>query len=58
VQSGMGSVIAPSVFSTLQSAAAGGYGAATVGAAVQAAGGTVASAAGAALTWAKVKANM
>jgi len=43
VQSGIGSVVAPSVFSVLQSAAAGGYGVATVYPAVQVAGGAIIS---------------
>jgi hypothetical protein len=41
VQSGIGSVVAPSIFSVLQSAAAGGYGVATVYPAVQVAGGAI-----------------
>jgi hypothetical protein len=47
VQSGIGSVVAPSVFATLQSAAAGGYGVVAVSATVQGLGGVVASSAGA-----------
>jgi hypothetical protein len=43
VQSGIGSVVAPSIFSVLQSAAAGGYGLATVLPAVQVAGGAILS---------------
>ncbi|KAI0876016.1 hypothetical protein GGS24DRAFT_453219 [Hypoxylon argillaceum] len=51
-QSGIGSVLAPSIFATLQSAAAGGYGVAAVSATVQGLGGVVASSAGAAsLLW-------
>lgn len=45
-QSGIGSVVAPSLFAMLQSAGAGGYGVATVSAAVQGLGGAVASSAG------------
>jgi len=54
IQSGMGSVVAPGLFATLQSAAAGGYGAAAVAGGVQAAGALVSSA-GAALAWNKAK---
>ncbi|TGJ86713.1 hypothetical protein E0Z10_g2023 [Xylaria hypoxylon] len=43
IQSGIGSVVAPSIFATLQSAAAGGYGIAAVSAAIQGAGTLVAS---------------
>ncbi|KAI1821767.1 hypothetical protein F4861DRAFT_517702 [Xylaria intraflava] len=46
-QSGIGSVVAPSVFATLQSAAAGGYGVAAVSSAVQGLGGLVAMSTGA-----------
>ncbi|KAI0147425.1 hypothetical protein GGR57DRAFT_250664 [Xylariaceae sp. FL1272] len=46
IQAGVGNVVAPSLFATLQSAAMGGYGAAVVGGAVQAAGGVVAGGAG------------
>ncbi|KAI0502917.1 hypothetical protein F5B22DRAFT_652609 [Xylaria bambusicola] len=46
-QSGIGSVLAPSLFATLQSAGAGGYGVAAVSAAVQGAGALVAGSAGA-----------
>ncbi|KAI2638225.1 hypothetical protein GGS21DRAFT_461225 [Xylaria nigripes] len=45
-QSSIGSVVAPSLFATLQSAAAGGYGVAAVSTAVQGVGGLVASSAG------------
>lgn len=55
VQSGMGSVVAPSVFATLQSAGAGGYGIATVYPIVQAFGGAIASSAGGFAAWVKSK---
>ncbi|KAI9166691.1 hypothetical protein HJFPF1_02805 [Paramyrothecium foliicola] len=45
IQSSIGSVVAPSLFATLQSAGAGGYGAAAVYTAVQGAGATTAGAA-------------
>ncbi|WZH44453.1 uncharacterized protein QYS62_005477 [Fusarium acuminatum] len=44
IQSGIGSVIAPGLFATLQSAGAGGYGVAAVHTVVQAAGVLVAAA--------------
>ncbi|QBZ55905.1 hypothetical protein PoMZ_00811 [Pyricularia oryzae] len=44
VQSGIGSVVAPSLFATLQSAAMGGYGVAAVFGTVQAAGGVITAA--------------
>ncbi|KAI0446877.1 hypothetical protein F4803DRAFT_546729 [Xylaria telfairii] len=44
IQSGIGNVVAPSLFATLQSAAAGGYGVATVAATVQGLGVTAGSA--------------
>ncbi|KAJ9138349.1 hypothetical protein NKR23_g8471 [Pleurostoma richardsiae] len=55
VQSGIGNIVAPSAFSMLQSAAAGGYGAATVIPAVQGAGAGIAGAAGAGIAWVKAK---
>ena len=55
VQSGIGSVVAPGLFATLQSAGAGGYGVATVYGAVQVAGGTVASSVLGVLAWSKAK---
>ncbi|KAI0907561.1 hypothetical protein F4823DRAFT_564703 [Ustulina deusta] len=45
-QSGIGSVVAPSLFATLQSAGAAGYGAAAVSAVVQGTGAVVAASAG------------
>ncbi|KAI8629726.1 hypothetical protein F5Y19DRAFT_475178 [Xylariaceae sp. FL1651] len=48
IQSGLGSVVAPSLFATLQSAAAGGYGVAVIVPIVQGVGGALASVAGAA----------
>lgn len=45
-QSGLGSVVAPSLFVTCQSAAMGGYGAATVFGLVQVVGGAMAVSAG------------
>ncbi|KAI1132401.1 hypothetical protein F5Y10DRAFT_231095 [Nemania abortiva] len=45
-QSGIGSVVAPSLFATLQSAAAGGYGVPAVAVTVQSLGGVVASSPG------------
>ncbi|TLD26612.1 hypothetical protein PspLS_04369 [Pyricularia sp. CBS 133598] len=50
VQSGMGNVLAPSLFATLQSAAMGGYGVTAVLGTVQAAGGLFAVAAAAQVT--------
>lgn len=44
IQSGIGSVVAPGLFATLQSAGAGGYGLAAVHTVVQAAGALVAAA--------------
>lgn len=44
IQSGIGSVVAPGLFATLQSAGAGGYGVAAVHTVVQAAGALVAAA--------------
>ncbi|KAK8073381.1 hypothetical protein PG994_004280 [Apiospora phragmitis] len=55
VQSGIGSVIAPSLFATLQSAGAGGYGLASVSGVVQVASGAVASSAMGILAWPKAK---
>ncbi|OAA66543.1 hypothetical protein SPI_01119 [Niveomyces insectorum RCEF 264] len=55
IQSTLGSVVAPSAFSTLQSAAMGGYGVAAVTGMVQAAGAAVGSSAGAVLAWAKLR---
>lgn len=46
MQSGLGSVVAPSPFATCQSATMGGYGAATVFGAVQVVGGDMAASAG------------
>ncbi|KAI1767042.1 hypothetical protein GGR53DRAFT_161510 [Hypoxylon sp. FL1150] len=46
IQSGIGSVVAPSLFSTLQSAAMGGYGAAVVNGVVSAGGAVIAVASG------------
>jgi hypothetical protein len=46
-QSGIGSVVAPSLFATLQSAAAGGYGVAVVAPIIQGVGGVLASFVGA-----------
>ncbi|KAF4448807.1 hypothetical protein F53441_7856 [Fusarium austroafricanum] len=43
IQSGVGSVVAPSLFATLQSAGAGGYGVAAVHGVVQATGAAVAA---------------
>lgn len=54
-QSGIGSVVAPSLFATLQSAGAGGYGVPLVYGAVQAAGGTIMGATGGAAAWFKSK---
>lgn len=51
-QAGIGNVVAPSVFATLQSAAAGGYGVAAVHGVVQAAGAAIGSGAGAVFWWA------
>ncbi|TLD11525.1 hypothetical protein PspLS_11423, partial [Pyricularia sp. CBS 133598] len=45
IQSGLGSVVAPSLFATFQSAAMGGYGAAAVFGAVQVGGGAMAASA-------------
>ncbi|KAI1328027.1 hypothetical protein F5Y16DRAFT_369867 [Xylariaceae sp. FL0255] len=53
-QSGMGSVVAPSLFATLQSAAMGGYGVAAVAGTVQGAGGLIASSAGASAIYQKI----
>ena len=50
-QQGIGSVVAPSLFATLQSAGAGGYGVATVYGAAQAVGGVVTSASLGTLAW-------
>ncbi|KAI1170830.1 hypothetical protein F4777DRAFT_567732 [Nemania sp. FL0916] len=47
VQSGIGSVVAPGAFATIQSAAAGGYGVAAVSTAVQGMGGVIAGSAAA-----------
>ncbi|WEW56040.1 hypothetical protein PRK78_001475 [Emydomyces testavorans] len=55
IQSSIGSVVSPSLFATLQSAGAGGYGAATVYPAVQVVGGAIASSAGASVAWLKSK---
>ncbi|KAI0019756.1 hypothetical protein F4780DRAFT_793048 [Xylariomycetidae sp. FL0641] len=55
VQSGIGSVVAPSLFAALTSAGAGGYGAATVFGAVQAVGGAVATSALGGLAWANAE---
>ncbi|KAL0937820.1 uncharacterized protein CTRU02_207551 [Colletotrichum truncatum] len=57
VQSGIGSVVAPSLFATLQSAGAGGYGVATVYGAVQGVGGVIASAGAGGFAWSKAKAS-
>lgn len=54
-QSSMGSIVAPSLFATLQSAGAGGYGVATVYPAVQVVGGAITSVAGASVAWVKSK---
>lgn len=48
IQSSIGNVLAPSLFATCQSAAAGGYGVAAVNAAVQAGGVALAAGAGSA----------
>ncbi|OCL14161.1 hypothetical protein AOQ84DRAFT_359153 [Glonium stellatum] len=53
--SSIGSVVSPSLFATLQSAGAGGYGVATIYPVAQVMGGTIASAAGACVAWAKPK---
>jgi hypothetical protein len=55
IQSSIGSVVSPSLFATLQSAGASGYGAATVYSVVQVVGGTIASSAGASLAWVRSK---
>jgi len=55
MQSSIGSIVSPSLFATCQSAAAGGYGAATVYPAVQAIGGVITSSAGATVAWVKSK---
>lgn len=55
IQSGIGSVVAPGLFATLQSAAAGGYGAATVYGAVQVAGGAIASSGMGVIAWNKAR---
>jgi hypothetical protein len=56
-QAAIGNVVAPSVFATLTSAGAGGYGVAAISGAVQWVGGTVGTAglAGAAGTWLMAK---
>lgn len=54
MQNGIGSVVAPLLFATCQSAAMGGYGVATVFGAVQAGGGFMAGSAGTVL-WMKSK---
>ena len=53
VQSGIGNIAAGGLFSTLQSAAAGGYGVAAVHGVVQTVGGVVASAGGLSMGWLK-----
>ena len=55
IQSSIGSVISPSLFATLQSAGAGGYGVAAVYPVVQAVGGVITSSMGASVAWAKSK---
>ena len=55
IQSSMGSILSPSLFATLQSAGAGGYGVATVYPVVQAVGGAITSSAGASVAWVKSK---
>ena len=55
-QATIGNVIAPSLFATLTSAGAGGYGVAAISGAVQWVGGTMAGLAGVAGTWLRVKA--
>lgn len=55
MQSGIGSVMSPSMFATLQSAGAGGYGMAAVYPAVQVRGGAITSTASAGIAWAKSK---
>ncbi|KAK8016061.1 hypothetical protein PG993_014250 [Apiospora rasikravindrae] len=55
VQSGIGSVVAPGLFATFQSAGAGGYGVASVYGAVQIASGAVASSTMGILAWTKAK---
>ncbi|KAK8029517.1 hypothetical protein PG993_010808 [Apiospora rasikravindrae] len=54
-QSGIGSVVAPGLFATFQSAGAGGYGVASVYGAVQIASGAVASSTMGILAWTKAK---
>jgi len=51
IQSSIGSIVSPSLFATLQSAGAGGYGVATVYPAVQVVGGVITSSAGASVAW-------
>lgn len=53
VHSGIGNVVANSLFATLQSAGAGGYGAAVVNAAVQGGGASVATAGAGVMAWAR-----
>jgi hypothetical protein len=55
IQSSIGSVMSPSLFATLQSAGAGGYGVATVYPVVQVVGGTITSFAAASVAWVKSK---
>lgn len=50
-QATIGNVVAPSLFATLTSAGAGGYGVAAISGAVQWAGGTMVGLAGATGTW-------
>ena len=54
-QSSIGPIVSPSLFATLQSAGAGGYGVATVYPAVQVVGGAITSFAGASVAWVKSK---
>ena len=55
IQSGIGNVVAPSLFATCQSAAAGGYGVAAVNAVVQAGGAILAAGTGGVATLAARK---
>ena len=56
VQSGIGSVASPSIFATLTSAGAGGYGVTAVVSGVQAVGGTIVASAGGLAAWMSSKA--
>ncbi|KAI0181665.1 hypothetical protein GGR52DRAFT_48688 [Hypoxylon sp. FL1284] len=57
IQSGIGNVVAPSLFATLQSAGMAGYGAAVVNGAVSAGGGTLALASGVTALMAKSRSD-